>query len=427
MKKLLLALVLATSILSSAAFADFIDVSSNHKNSAAINSLVSQSILQGYDDGSFKPDQEVTRAEALKIMLLGLGITVDDNATFEGSFNDVSSGDWHYKYVATAVNLGIVKGYDDGSFKPNQTVNRAEAMKILLITNGATLDSPGEEPFADVALDAWFASYANYAKTWNIEPVQNDGRWHPEEDVTRGNISEMVYRMQTVETNNAAFDESTNWQTQSFPTVSATMKVPYGWYYKGDGVAAVWLLDESQYSLLDPYENGGTLLITRYSNAEAKSSEELFVEIQSDLEESTSRETINGYPALAVYRNDGERFREWYIVMPNNSMLHFVAMRGEGFYGETLEEYLEKIVHSVQYTAVDSDAVESIRSAIQVDGSGQEAMDLLSDLELIETDSIGVGTGPVDYFYSPSTNITIKYERSFDVILDVKDGQTTAF
>jgi hypothetical protein len=427
MKKFLLALLLATSILSSTAFADFIDVPETHKNSAAIEALVSQNILQGYSDSSFKPDQEVTRAEALKIILLGLGITVDDNATFSGSFSDVSTSDWYYKYVATAVNLGIVSGYDDGTFKPNQTVNRAEAIKILLITTGATLENPDEEPFADVALDAWFASYADYAKTWNIEPAQTDGRWQPAQNVSRGNISEMVYRMQIVKSTNTAFDESTNWQTKNFPTVSATLKVPYGWYYKGDGVAAVWLLDESQYSLLDPYQNGGTLLITRYSNAEAKSSSELFSDLQSSLDESTSEGTINGYPALVVYRNDGERFREWYVVLPNNSMLHFVAMRGEGFYGETLEEYLEKVVYSVNYVPGDSDAVESIRSAIQVDGSGQEAMDLLSDLELIETDSIGVGTGPVDYYYSPSTNITIKYERSFDVILDVKDGQTTAF
>lgn len=427
MKKILFALILATSIFSSTVFADFIDVPSTHKHSAAINALVSQGILQGYSDSSFKPDQEVTRAEALKIMLLGLGITVDDNASFDGSFSDVSSSDWHYKYVATAVNLGIVKGYDDGTFKPNQTVNRAEAMKILLITNGATLENPDEEPFVDVALDSWFASYANYAKTWNIEPAQTDGRWHPEENVTRGNISEMVYRTQTVESNNAAFDESTNWQTKSFPTVSVTLKVPYGWYYKGDGVAAVWLLDDSQYSLLDPYENGGTLLVSRYSNAEAKSSATLFANLRASLNESTIEETINGYPTLTVFRNDGERYQEWYVVMPNNSMVHFVAMRGEGFYSETLEDYLEKIVRSVSYTAGSSNAVESIRSAIQVDGSGQEAMDLLSDLELIETDSIGVGTGPVDYYYSPSVNITIKYERSFDVILDVKDGQTTAF
>lgn len=427
MKKFLLALLLATSILSSTAFADFIDVPETHKNSAAIEALVSQNILQGYSDSSFKPDQEVTRAEALKIILLGLGTTVDDNATFSGSFSDVSSSDWYYKYVATAVNLGIVSGYDDGTFKPNQTVNRAEAIKILLITTGATLENPEEEPFADVALDSWFASYADFAKIWNIEPAQTDGRWQPAQNVSRGNISEMVYRMQIVKSTNTAFDESTNWQTKNFPTVSVTLKVPYGWYYKGDGVAAVWLLDENQYSLLDPYQNGGTLLLTRYSNAEAKSSSELFSDLQSSLDESTSEGTINGYPALVVYRNDGERFREWYVVLPNNSMLHFVAMRGEGFYGETLEEYLEKIVYSVNYVPGDSDAVESIRSAIQVDGSGQEAMDLLSDLELIETDSIGVGTGPVDYYYSPSTNITIKYERSFDVILDVKDGQTTAF
>ncbi|MBU0488531.1 MAG: hypothetical protein KKD31_11345, partial [Bacteroidetes bacterium] len=72
-------------------------------------------------------------------------------------------------------------------------------------------------------------------------------------------------------------------------------------------------------------------------------------------------------------------------------------------------------------------AVEAAMSAIQVDGIGQDVLDLFEDLVLVETDAIGVGTGPVDYFYSPGGNITIKYERSFDVILDVEEDETTAF
>jgi hypothetical protein len=90
-------------------------------------------------------------------------------------------------------------------------------------------------------------------------------------------------------------------------------------------------------------------------------------------------------------------------------------------------------VESIEFTANGSielsidDILDSIYSAVQVDGSGQAMLDLLSDKRIIETDSIGVGTGPVDYYYSPSANITIKYERSFDVILATEGGQTTAF
>ena len=71
--------------------------------------------------------------------------------------------------------------------------------------------------------------------------------------------------------------------------------------------------------------------------------------------------------------------------------------------------------------------IAELRASISVDGVGLDMITLLSDVELIETDTIGIGTGPVDYYYSPSADITIKYERSFDVILDIEAGQTTAF
>jgi len=71
--------------------------------------------------------------------------------------------------------------------------------------------------------------------------------------------------------------------------------------------------------------------------------------------------------------------------------------------------------------------LEMTRMNIQVDRKGQQMLDLFEDRNLIETDTIGVGTGPVDYFYSAWADVTLKYERSFDVILDIDEGQTTNF
>ena len=62
-----------------------------------------------------------------------------------------------------------------------------------------------------------------------------------------------------------------------------------------------------------------------------------------------------------------------------------------------------------------------------MDGTGKAAMQVAGNWDLIETDTIGVGTGPVDYYYSTSLDVTLKYERSFDVLLDLRDGRTTAF
>lgn len=414
----------------------FTDLSSLNPHYVAINSLVDQGVLRGYEeDQTFRPDNDVTRAEAVKILLAGMGIEIDEENTDGVLFSDVSEEDWFFPYVGTAVSLGIVKGYDDNTFKPYATVNRAEAMKMLTLAAEVSVSSPAAAPFVDVSTDSWFAPYAAYAKTWNVEPPQVDGLWHPADDISRANISEMVYRMQLVKENKVAFEESTNWLVKDFPTVDISMKVPFGWNYKQDGVGAVWILDSenNQFSLLTPQANGGTLLMTRYSNFGGESYQSLFSEIDAGTDYGTVTTTLNGYHALEVYHEDGIYYREWYVYLDNNTLLHFLALRGEGYYADYLEDYIEAMVVSLEYESNGEvemsmdEIMESLRSAIQVDGYGTSAMDLLDDWELIETDSIGVGTGPVDYYYSASANITVKYERSYDVILDLQDGQTSAF
>lgn len=302
----------------------------------------------------------------------------------------------------------------------------AAEVEVGTSTNAAFLDTP---------VSAWFSNYSVYAKTWNIQPPQTDGLWHPEDAITRANLAEMVYRLQETEKLGHSFDEGTNWQRKEFPTVDVTMKVPFSWGYKQEGVGAIFLLDREndQMSLLTPYENGATLLMTRYANSEGASSANLFASIEENTLWETAQTTVNGYDALVVYHDAGIYYREWYLVLDNSSLLHMVALRGDGAYSPYLEWFFTTMVDSIEYDASTTsdltieETVAELREAIQVDGVGTEMMELLADWELIETDTIGVGTGPVDYYYSPSANVTVKYERSFDVILDLEDGETSAF
>lgn len=434
MRRFFAGLILASLLLPTVALAtDFTDLDSSNPNYTAIMSLVEQGVLQGYDDGTFKADQEVTRAETLKIVLLGADMDVLE-AT-ELHFSDVQTGDWYVNYVETAYSSGLVQGYGDGRYLPNQTVTRAEAVKIVLSSVELDYGTVDTAVYDDVLSDDWFAPYADYAKTWNIEPAQTDGLWHPHDEVTRGNLSEMMYRLQQVLATGEAYNETATWRTIEFPTVEVTLDVPHGWYTKQDGVGAVWLLDQDnyQYSLLTPYENGGTLLMTRYSNPNGLSAATLFSNIAAMTGAESSQTSTNGYETLVIYNNDQVTFREWYIYLENGRLVHFVALRGQGEYSDELEYYLNAMVESVAYSPTgDSglttdEIIAELRASISVDGVGLDMITLLSDVELIETDTIGIGTGPVDYYYSPSADITIKYERSFDVILDIEAGQTTAF
>jgi hypothetical protein len=416
------------------ASAEFSDLSATNPHYVAVTSLVTQEVLQGYSDGTFKPDQDVNRAEALKIILKGTGVNVDGASAAGLLFSDVAQSDWFSTYVGTAVTKGIVQGYNDGSFKPERTVNRAEAMKMLTLAAGVSLPSASES-YADVSVDLWFSPYAVYSKEWNIVPPQTDGLWHGDENLSRGELSEMVYRLQQVKLSGSSFDESTNWLRSSFDTVNISMKVPFGWGTKVDGVGAAFLLDSKngQLSLLDPYDNGATLLMTRYSNSEKKSATELFNAVRERSALETEEFEVGELEGLLIKHSDDALYREWYVYLPNGTLVHLEAMRGKGDYQKYLEWYLNAMVSSLEYVSTTTtdlsveEIVQELNQAIQVDGVGQEMMELVTDWKLIETDAIGVGTGPVDYYYSPSANVTVKYERTYDVLLDIRDGQTSAF
>jgi len=76
----------------------------------------------------------------------------------------------------------------------------------------------------------------------------------------------------------------------------------------------------------------------------------------------------------------------------------------------------------------DKDALlNQAKANILIEGKGQTTIDLLHDAAVFETDNIGVGTGAIDYYYSASMDVSLKYERSSDTILDIETGKTSAF
>ncbi|MFH1546766.1 MAG: peptidoglycan DD-metalloendopeptidase family protein [Patescibacteria group bacterium] len=179
----------------------FTDVDSNHLNSKAIKYLKENEIISGYPDGSFQPNQTVSRVEALKMILLGLGIELQPMLNL--GFPDTSNQQWYSVYVGTAVNKSIAKGYPDGTFGPGNTVNRAEYLKILLGSALIAPDSVDESPYVDVSTDAWFAPFAAYSKLKNIFPL-TENLFEGAKGVTRAEVAETLYRLIVLRTTNAA-------------------------------------------------------------------------------------------------------------------------------------------------------------------------------------------------------------------------------
>lgn len=182
-------------IFSPVTHAFFSDVSSDHPYFTAINYLQENAIVQGYEDGSFRPGQTVNRAETLKIILLGSKVLVPEIAE-QDIFPDVLYGSWYAKFAAKAKNLGIVQGDGDtGMFRPGDTVNLAEILKILLNTNNVVTSEPETRPYADIPTDAWFAPYFAYASSISLLPQGPGDNVQPATPVTRGLMAQLMYQL----------------------------------------------------------------------------------------------------------------------------------------------------------------------------------------------------------------------------------------
>lgn len=114
---------------------NFTDVPAKNTFSDEIDLLKTLDIISGYSDGTFRPDRYINRAEFTKIVLTTI-FSEDDLLPAESCFSDVNKDAWYAKYVCTAKTADIIGGYTDGTFKPNQTITLAEALKIVLKING---------------------------------------------------------------------------------------------------------------------------------------------------------------------------------------------------------------------------------------------------------------------------------------------------
>lgn len=182
----------------------FVDISATNPYFKSIKFLKENGIVGGYADGSFRPNQTVNRAEALKMLMLAFNIEAQKGASL--NFKDTNNNDWYASFLATALQKNIVGGYADGTFRPSQIVTRAEYLKILFKTNNMDSAPPEVKPYEDVPTDSWFASYAFLANKKNVMPLtegeDHNPRLEPAKGMTRAEVAETIYRMKMIELNN---------------------------------------------------------------------------------------------------------------------------------------------------------------------------------------------------------------------------------
>ena len=135
MKKYLSLLIIAILLNSQAVLAvqnqsTFSDVDANHPQYTYIMWLYDKGVVGGYPDGTFQPDNCVNRAEFLKMLYTTLGKS--SQSVQQNPFSDVIQDSWYYPFVISAYQDGIIQGYPDGTFKPEQCVSKPEALKMAV-------------------------------------------------------------------------------------------------------------------------------------------------------------------------------------------------------------------------------------------------------------------------------------------------------
>lgn len=444
MKKIFLLILFCWGILNPALMQGFSDITNGHEHYYAIQFLKEKNIIQGYDDDTFKPNNEINRAEALKIITTGvLGIDVTDQhyETFDLPFIDIEET-WYIPYLSECYKREIVSGYFDHTFRPGDTINLAESLKVILEASKVDMENTlvSVNPYPDVFYEAWFAKYVQYAKDkFLIEPKLN-GNLEPDRNMTRGDFAEIIYRLMWMKENKKGeFDISLHWPVYENPVSYYKIKYPPDWQIVLDNKSTViWKKDEqnAQRDYHREYPFSASVNIVLDQNEENLHFEEYFKKI-SDIFENKNNASTKQFKLFGLYEVlrvnldfQTEKTTDLYMFLPNNKILIFYSSYGVSGASYFFEKQIIKVQHSLEYSeeGVDTEALlEKVRENINVDGKGRETLDLFSDLVLIETDEIGVGTGPVDYYYSEVADVTLKYERSFDVILAMKKGRTMKF
>ncbi|MBN2087526.1 beta-propeller domain-containing protein [Candidatus Peregrinibacteria bacterium] len=220
MKKIALMLIafLITPSFVQAQSVSFTDLYEEHMNETAIQYLKSNKIVQGYDDGTFKPENRINRAEFTKIIIEAKYDDKDIDKCISNNigtnlsyvfFPDVKKDEWYAKYVCMAKVNDIIDGYPDGTFKPGNNINFAEASKIIAESLDIKSDTAGTN-------NEWFAGYVKGLE--NEKAIPSSVQFF-DKDITRGEMSEMIWRIKEEVTDKVS--SSYTELTSPFPNITS--------------------------------------------------------------------------------------------------------------------------------------------------------------------------------------------------------------
>jgi len=177
-----------------AATSPFTDINQYSDNYNEILKLNSQGVISGFADNTFRPDVSVTRGEAAK--MLATALKLDTKNIQDPYYKDIPKGSQYYKYVAALQNAGIMSGYSNGTFMPNEVLTRGELAKIVVVGFHLEVSPTYNNIFKDVNSQTSNAIYIQTLIDLNVTKGTTPVTFSPFDAVTRGQFASFVVASQ---------------------------------------------------------------------------------------------------------------------------------------------------------------------------------------------------------------------------------------
>lgn len=196
MKKLLsvlLTTLASVTMLSSVVFADtpaFKDVDAATDEGKAIIKMYNAGILAGYEDGTFKPQGSITRAELVRVFNQVFKYTVDENTTTPDFADNTNKDVWYYNDVKIAQANGYINGFEDNTFRPQENFTRQQVCVVMDLITKLDLSEVKVE-ISDPVSD-WATEYVNRALLAGFFTLEEGNTFRATENITRGEVCKLL-------------------------------------------------------------------------------------------------------------------------------------------------------------------------------------------------------------------------------------------
>jgi hypothetical protein len=188
-----------------------------------IKNAVNLGFVSGYEDGTFKPDRTITRAEFSTMLNKAMQIEITEKL----NFSDVSSKDWFYKEVQKSLAAGFFSGYEDNTFKPNNPIKREEAAKVVAgaITTG-NIDGEGASFLNDYnTIQEWAKEGVNTVYNKGYILGYPDKTYQPSKALTRSEAVKIIFEIVDNENIEYGFNITNHNETYSSAVVVGNLNI----------------------------------------------------------------------------------------------------------------------------------------------------------------------------------------------------------